>query len=555
LIYSRAHRADATIASPPPQRPLELLPAALTDGSTFDYIVVGAGSAGCALVDRILSGTTSTRVLLLEAGPTNEVPEIQDFRQAMSLRGTVYDWNDTSQPQNCMDGETVAYDAGHVNGGGSSINGMVWVRGNPGDYDNWADTGCVGWDYASVLPVFERQEAFKGIGGGPTRGTSGPVQTTNLISVNDVSKDFIQSMAEMGYQYNPDYNSGDQDGVAYSELNVVLTEPPIYGIRQDAFNAFVRPHCGDSRLTAVPGARVQQLQIDDELNATGVSFSYNNQTYSANADQDIIVCAGALRSPQILMLSGIGDPDQLKALGIPVVLAQPAVGQNLQDQLIPFVVWGMKKTDPDHFSVMDNNVFAGNDGPYGAPTFEIQTFYMVGNPGFPPYSFGVGAIVLHPSSRGQITLASANYLDPPLIQPNLLCDPADVTVSLDGLKLARTIANEFAGTSSWLDTEVAPGPNVVTDAQLIAYMKQTAVPDFHYVGTCKMGTDSASVVDATCRVYGVGGLRVADASIMPFVTSGNTNAPSMMIGGRCGDFIVDGTPPPSAAPRRHSERA
>lgn len=548
MIYSRASRAAYSAITP--QRPNVPLPAVIAAGaSAFDYIVIGAGAAGCALVDRILNSISSATVLLLEAGPTNDVPEIQNFTQAMSLRGSVYDWNDQSQPQGCMDGERVAYDAGHVNGGGSSINGMVWVRGNPGDYDNWAANGCTGWDYESVLPVFEREETYSGKGGGPTRGTSGPVQTTNVISMNPVSSDFIDSMTAMGYQYNADYNSGAQEGVALSQLNVALAAPPVYGIRQDAFNAFVAPHLDDPRLIAVAGAQVQRIQLDGQRNAVQVWFSYGGETFSVATNQEIIMCAGALRTPQILMLSGIGDPNQLTPLGIPVVLAQPAVGQNLQDQLIPFVVWSMKRTDPGHYTVMDNNVFAGSDGPLGAPTYEMQTFYMMNNPGFPPNSFGVGAIVLHPQTRGQVTLASANFLDAPLIQPNLLCDPNDVAVSLTGLKLARATANQFAATTQWLDTEFAPGPNVITDAQLIDYMNQTSVPDFHYVGTCKMGTDTTSVVDPTCRVYGVTGLRVADASIMPFVTSGNTNAPSMMIGGRCGDFIVAGTPSPEQSLR------
>jgi choline dehydrogenase len=545
VIYHRA--ALSPFSARIPQWSGQPLPVITAGGAVFDYIVIGAGAAGCALVDRILSGNAGATVLLLEAGPPNDVPEIRDFTQAMSLRGSVYDWNDRSQPQGCMTGECVAYDAGCVNGGGTSINGMVWVRGNPGDYDNWAANGCPGWDYNSVLPVFERQETYTGKGGGPTRGTSGPVQTTNLISINPVSRDFISAMVDMGYPYNPDYNAGKQQGVALSQLNVAPAPAPVYGIRQDAFNAFVAPRLDDPRLTAATGTQVERIEFDGQRNALRVWFCCDGNTYSAAVNAEVILSAGALRTPQILMLSGIGDPDQLEPLGIPVVVAQPAVGQNLQDQLIPFVVWSMKNADPGHYTVMDNNVFIGSDGPNGAPTYEMQTFYMTNNPGFPPNSFAVGAIALHPETRGQVTLSSANPLEAPLIQPNLLCTPNDVAVSLAGLKLARVIGMQFAATSQWLDTEVMPGPSVITDDQLTVYMKRTAVPDFHYVGTCKMGSDTASVVDPTCRVRGVNGLRIADASIMPFVTSGNTNAPAIMIGGRCGDFIVSGTPPPDPA--------
>jgi choline dehydrogenase len=214
------------------------------------------------------------------------------------------------------------------------------------------------------------------------------------------------------------------------------------------------------------------------------------------------------------------------------------VGQNLQDQLVVFVVRALQTIDPNHFSVMDSGVFVGN--PNAPPDYQTQTFYMTANPGFPPNSFAVGNIVLHPASRGAVTLNPTTTIASPLIQPNLLCNPGDVALSLQGLKLARQMADEFASTSNWLGAEVLPGPGVVTDQQLIAYMNQYSVPDFHYVGTCKMGpqTDQYAVVDPQLRVYGVGRLRVADASIMPTVTSGNTNCPSIMIGSRCGDFIL-----------------
>jgi choline dehydrogenase len=235
MLYNRVTRPfppfDAT-AERLSRRTPSVRPAAarLASGDVaFDYVVIGAGSAGCALVNRLLSSNMNNTVLLIEAGGTNDVAEIQDFTQAMSLRGTTYDWNDKSQPQNCMDAQNMAYDAGRVEGGTSSINGMVWVRGNPLDYDGWAAAGCPGWDYNSLSPVFMRVENYAG--GGSGRGTSGPIFVTNQLSQNPVSNDFTSAMVNMGFTANSDYNNGNQNGVFYTQLNVLPTSPPIYGYR------------------------------------------------------------------------------------------------------------------------------------------------------------------------------------------------------------------------------------------------------------------------------------------------------------------------------------
>ncbi len=543
MLYNRMARGILGVDAARAEQIRRLKPArksvsAMLDSGdiNFDYVVIGAGSAGCTLVNTLLSSDMTNSVLLIEAGGSNNVPDIQNFTDAMHLRGTVYDWNDVSQPQNCMDGQTVAYDAGAVDGGSSSINGMVWVRGNPLDYNNWAANGCVGWDYDSLLPVFIRTEAYAG--GGPNRGVSGPVNVTTQLSQNSVSSAFTTAMTNLGYAANPDYNSGSQNGVFYTQLNVFPTDPPAYGIRQDAFSTMVQPFANDPRLVIFNDTYATKLLLDDTNTVVGVQVFIEDAFYTLGANIETIVCAGTLRSPQLLMLSGIGDPGQLANVGVPCLVPLSGVGQNLQDQLVVFVVRALQTTDPNHFSVMDNGVFVGS--PEAQPDYQTQTFYMVDNPGFPPNSFAVGNIVLHPSSRGAVTLASANPLDRPLIQPMLLCNQNDVTLSLQGLKLARQMADEFAASSNWLGAELMPGPNVQTDADLIAYMNQSSVPDFHFVGTCKMGpqSDPAAVVNPQLQVYGVNRLRVADASIMPTSTSGNTNCPAMTIGGRCGDFIL-----------------
>lgn len=523
----------------------EKVSSVLTSGkAAFDYIVIGAGSAGCALVNRLLSGLPDATVCLIDAGGINTAPEIQDFTRAMSLYGTKYDWNDKSIPQTQLNNRPMSYNSGKVFGGSSSINGVIWARGNAGDYERWAQLGNSGWDYQSLLPVFKRQEVFDG-GDPQYRGVDGPMCITSAITQHSrIANDFVQSAVEMGYALNTDYNAASQWGVAFSQLNVKPNNPPISGIRQDSFTTFVSPHLSNQQLTIVDQAQVTKITFDSTKTVSQVWVQIDNQSIPIRPLQEVILCTGSLRSPQILMLSGIGDPSTLQSLAIPVLAPVSGVGQNLQDHMITFIVRQLAKTEPDHYWPMCNNIFThglpGSGDGAGLPTFQVQTFHMLNNPGFAPHSYAIGAIALQPLSRGHITLSSANYLDAPIIQPNLLSEPEDRAVLLSGLKMVREIGVQFANRFPWLGAEYMPGPDVTTDADLTAYIQQTAVSDFHFVGTCKMGpdTDEGAVVDPQLRVRGITGLRVADASIMPFVPSANTNAAAVMVGGRCGDFIV-----------------
>ncbi|MCI0395894.1 MAG: GMC family oxidoreductase N-terminal domain-containing protein [Chloroflexi bacterium] len=516
----------------------------------FDYIVIGAGTAGCPLAAKLLAGDPGATVLLLEAGGPNDLPDIQDFTRAMALRGTFVDWNDRSAGQIHMGNQPMPYNAGKVSGGSSSINGMVWVRGNAADYDGWAQLGNPGWDFQSVLPLFMDQETFTS--GDPRyRGRNGPIYVSNALTMNPIAQDLVSAAVQMGYPFNEDYNGVSQQGVSYTQLNVSS-----HGIRQDAFSRFIAPHLSlnNSNLIMVNYALVKRITFDHSRTVDTVEFAIYNDLwptplggqFAARPRKETIVCAGTLRSPQLLMLSGIGHADTLKNLGIQVVVDAPGVGENLHDHVISAVVRYLSKTDSHHITVMDNNLFVdglpGVAGP-GTPIYEVQSYYMKNNPHFPPNTYALGAITLHPLSRGAVTLRSNNYMDAPVIQPNLLGSRPDVSVQLSGLKMVREMMDYFAANFNWLGDEYLPGPDVTTDPQLTAYMNAASVADFHYVGTCKMGPDMdpLAVVDPQLRVRGVSGLRVADASIMPFVISGNTNAPSMMIGGRCADFILQGT--------------
>ncbi|QDL12309.1 choline dehydrogenase [Brasilonema octagenarum UFV-E1] len=501
--------------------------------SEYDYIVIGAGSAGCVVANR-MSQNSDTTVLLLEAGNPDTKPEIHIPAEVGSLQGSEVDWGYISEPEPYLNHRKMFCPRGKVLGGSSSINLMIYIRGNPHDYDHWESLGNPGWSYQHVLPYFKKSENQQR-GADAYHGVDGELSVTDLISPGVVSQRFVDACVELGYDHNPDFNGMQQSGAGLYQSTIKD------GKRHSTAAAFLVPIRQRPNLTITTGALVTRLLFEG-TSAVGVEYLHEGMLHQVRVNQEVILSAGAFDSPKLLLLSGIGDAEYLQGLGISVVADLPGVGQNLQDHLI--VPVAQQTTQEIHPAITSNvseaGLFFHSEGNLEAPP-DVQFFFgpdIFVPPGYDRPDWGFTGVVslTHFQNIGSVSLRSSDPKDPPVIRMNYLQSEADVRKLVAGIRLMRQLFqsrafDEFGG------KEVAPGAGVQNDAALEAYIRETCSTGHHQTGTCKMGTDPMAVVDSELRVHGVKGLRVADASIMPTLVRGNTNAPIIMIGEKAADFI------------------
>jgi choline dehydrogenase/4-pyridoxate dehydrogenase len=534
---------------------------------TCDYVIVGAGSAGCTLANR-LTEDRDVRVVLLEAGGWDRSPWLHiPLAWGRNVLRRSHDWMYSTEPSATMAGRRIPIYRGRVIGGSSSINAMAYVRGHRGDYDRWADHGLPDWSYAHVLPYFRRAETWAK-GADDYRGDSGPLGVSSPHFPDPLLDAFLEAGSAAGHPTTADYNGLQQEGFSRGQSTIRD------GRRCSAAVAYLRPALDRPNLRVETQAVATQVLIEGGR-AVGIRYRQNGAMREMRAEREVILSGGAINSPQLLMLSGVGDPAELKAHGIAVKAALKGVGQNLQDHISAGVDCLRKEQGPLHRALrldrivpelarayffgtglaasLPNNVMAFLKSDASANMPDMQLLFRVAPMDAGPYlapfkpaypdGFGCRPTPLRPESRGAIRLASSDPFDAPRIEIDFLATDQDLRMVRSGIRMAREIFNQSA-VRAYTSVEIAPGPDKTSDTDLDAYARATATTVYHPLGTCKMGpeSDDGAVVDPQLRVRGVDQLRVVDASVMPDLVGGNINAPVIMIAERAADLIRDQRP-------------